>query len=317
MRGTDNIDKKEVSGIAIILFIVFLLGLQLINTNLSQEVSDFWRDVTGFVVTGSSTANVTIASIAPVISNDDVEAPPAQTITEESYVNVSFMFNATDADGAGDLNNRSAYGWINRTGQATRSNFSCAVVSVVNSTTLRYNCTVQLWYFDGDGIWSINATINDSGGSRAERVSRTFTVNPTKGTEVAPTGITWASINLGNTNVLSGDDPIRVNNTANVNLTVINVTGYNLHGVTTPAQFIYAANFSVNINDACEGQALANNTRTTATNAAASPGNLSVGSGTAQEDLYFCLENIEGPGGSLSVQTYRTVSGFPWDITVG
>ncbi|MEK6830651.1 MAG: hypothetical protein AABX77_01335 [Nanoarchaeota archaeon] len=35
------------------------------------------------------------------------------------------------------------------------------------------------------------------------------------------------------------------------------------------------------------------------------------------EELVFCLEAIEGPGGSLSVQNYDTSTSIDWDITVG
>jgi len=317
-------DKKRQDILVICLMIGILLSINFVGAGFLDDLMDVWDGITGLVTTGTSVANVTIASITPTIPNAAVESPAAQTITEESYVNVSFAFNATDADGAGDLNNRSAQGWINRTGQTTRNNYSCATVTQVNTTTIRYNCTVQLWYFDGDGDWSVNVSINDSGGSRVENVVRTFTVNPTKGIKMnandSSGGISWANINLGNTNVISGN-AIVINNTANANLTVINLTGYNLHGADTPAQFIYAANFSTNYTAGCEGNVLANNTKTRISrntgNLSISPGNLSAGSGTAQGNLYFCLEAIEGSGGSLSVQRYRTAIGFPWSVDLG
>ena len=318
-------DKKRIV-ITIGLMIGVLLGMQFAGASFLDNFMDVWESITGLATTGTSVANVTIASITPIIPNAAVEPPATQTITEESYVNVSFAFNATDADGASDLNNRSAYGWINRTGQTTRSNYSCNAVSNVNTTTNRYNCTVQLWYFDGDGAWSINVSINDSGGSRVENVVSTFTVSPTKGIEMnandSSGGVSWTSINLGSTNVISPNAVI-VNNTANVNLTVINITGYNLHGADTPAQFIYAANFSVNSTVGCDGNVLANNTKVRVSrntgnsgNLSISPGNLSAGGG-AQGTLYFCLEALEGPGGSLTPQRFRTANGFPWSVDVG
>ena len=162
-------------------------------------------------------------------------------------------------------------------------------------------------------------SINDSSGNYVEQVLNTFTVNPTKGMKMSPTAISWASINLGATNALSGDDPITVNNSGNINISVINVTGYNLHGVTTPAQFIYAANFSAQVIDSCNGpKPLVNGTKVVMNNATAAPGNhTGIGNLTAREDLYFCLEAIEGSGGSLTVQTYDTSTSHAWSIDVG
>ena len=189
-----------------------------------------------------------------------------------------------------------------------------------------------MWYFDSNGDWSINVSINDSGGSYVENVAKTFTVNPTKGIKMNANdsrgGVSWANVNLGATNALSSNAVI-INNTANANLTSINLTSYNLHGATTATQFIFAGNFSVNSTAGCEGNSFANSTAGNSGNGTVtrvsqntgnlsiSPGNLSAGGGAAQGNLYFCLERIEGPGASLSVQRYRTAIGFPWSVGVG
>ena len=309
-------DKEVRDFFFIVIIFVVLLAPGFINSEFFNDFKDIWDSITGLVVLDTTNASVAVASIAPVIAFNDVEPPATQTITENSYINVSFVFNATDADGAGTLNNASATGYFNRTGQLNVSaNYTCRVLSNVNTTTNRYNCTVPLWWFAENGTWTVNVTINDTSGSFAQQTGRTFTVAETKGMQMDPQALTWTGINLGNQNKTATGN-ITINNTANVNLGNVNVTGYNLHGRTTPAQFIYAANLSVNTANACEGNALANATQVRVTGATINAGNHTPDSGVAQEELVFCLEAIEGPGGSLSVQNYDTSTSIDWDIRV-
>jgi len=278
----------------------------------------FFANDTSFNNATSKTANVNVtggaANTAPVITS--IRLPAAQTITENSYINVTFFFNATDANGASDFNNTSARGFINKSAETSRYNFSCSSENI-NTTTNRYNCTVDIWYFDGDGDWTVNVSVKDNSSNYVQNTSQVFTVNPTKAMVINTNGLRWTDINLGTTNNLAANN-ITVNNTGNVNITRGNVTvrTYNLHGLTTASQFIYAANFSVNIINACEGQLLANVTYTNVTSSILTRGNHSINNGTSgQEQLAFCLENIDDKG--LSVQAYQTVSGFPWEVIVG
>ena len=43
------------------------------------------------------------------------------------------------------------------------------------------------------------------------------------------------------------------------------------------------------------------------------PGNLSEGGGVAQEQLYYCIEEVDS---GLSQQTYNTENGGSWTISV-
>jgi len=308
----NNNNKRGVDILVIVLAFLILFTAYYADKNVNIDQSIL--DITGLIITGNSTANVSVASIAPVINS--IRLPAAQTITENSYINVTFFFNATDADGASDLNSTSARGFINRSGETSRYNFSCSSENI-NTTTNRYNCTVDLWYFDGDGDWTVNVSVKDNSSNYVQNTSQVFTVNPTKAMVINTNGLRWTDINLGTTNNLAANN-ITVNNTGNVNITRGNVTvrAYNLHGLTTASQFIYAANFSVNINNACEGQLLANVTYTNVTSSILTRGNHSINDGTSgQEQLAFCLENIDNVG--LSVQTYQTVSGYPWETIVG
>jgi len=296
----------------IILFSLILFTAIYMNKYLNPTQP--FPKITGLIISGNSTANVSVSSVTPVITS--IRLPAAQTITEDSYVGVTFFFNATDADGASDLNSTSARGFINKSGETSRYNFSCSSENI-NTTTNRYNCTVDLWYFDSDGDWTVNVSVKDNSSNYASNTSQVFTVNPTKAMVINTNGLRWTSINLGSTNNLAANN-LTVNNTGNVNITQGNVTvrAYNLHGLTTASQFIYAANFSVNTDNACEGQLLANNTYTNVTSSILTRGNHSINNGTSgQEQLAFCLEAIDNVG--LSVQTYQTVGGYPWEAVVG
>jgi len=130
---------------------------------------------------------------------------------------------------------------------------------------------------------------------------------------MSPIALTWPTINLTDTNVLSNNDPVTINNTANKDITAgnVKVTAIDLQGETTATQYIYAGNFTVNINDACEGTVMANNTAIAVSGATIPKGNNSKGDG--QEELYFCLEEIPP---TISSQIYSTTGLGAWTISV-
>ena len=115
------------------------------------------------------------------------------------------FFNATDADGASDFNSTSASGYINKSGEiSSRYNLSCSSENI-NTTTNRYNCTVDIWYFDGDGDWTVNVSVKDNSSNYVQNTSQVFTVNPTKAMVINTNGLRWTSINLGSTNNLAAN----------------------------------------------------------------------------------------------------------------
>src|SRR3989344_4174268 len=306
--------SKKKSADILVLLLAFLILFASYHINKNYYPDQSIPKITGLIISGNSTANVSVSSVTPVITS--IRLPATQTITENSYINVSFFFNATDADGASDFNSTSAIGSIDKSGDTSRYNFSCSSENI-NTTTNRYNCTVDLWYFDSSGDWTVNVSVKDNSSTYASNTSQVFTVNPTKAVVINTNGLTWTSINLGSINNLATNN-ITANNTGNVNVTRGNVTvrAYNLHGLTTASQFIYAANFSVNTVNACEGQLLANVTYTNVTDAILTRGNHSLNNGTSgQQQLAFCLEAIDDKG--LAVQAYQTVSGYPWELIIG
>ena len=182
---------------------------------------DVWNSITGRATTGTADVSITIGNTAPEINM--VQSISAQSVTEASTSAVTFWFVATDADGVANLDDSTAQGRFQRTGEATRSNTSCSWTADINSTSANYTCTIDIWYWDGAGAWTINATIQDINNAGAENSSTTFTLQETTAMVMSPTNLTWTSISTSSTDTLSNNDPITINNTANKNITGGNV----------------------------------------------------------------------------------------------
>ncbi|MBI2110318.1 hypothetical protein HYT51_00880, partial [Candidatus Woesearchaeota archaeon] len=265
-------------------------------------------------------------------------AVSAQTPTEAGVTTFTFTFNATDTDGASDLNDATANGRINITLNSTtiqRYNTTCNSLQSVGNTE-EYQCRIDLWYFDTPGSWTINASIKD-GTSYAENSSTTFTVNPLTAMVMSPANLTWpATITLTSTNTTSNNDPLIINNTGNKDITPTNIkiTAVNLRGEATTTQFLLAANFTVSYlnssvtNAECQflnttnGIRPVNNSATSISTANISAGNNSLGQIAGgelpgRENLYFCLTEVTA---GLSQQSYSTTGGaafiYPWTIAV-
>ena len=291
----------------VVVLVILLLAVPVVFAGFS----DFWNKITGWATSGTTTVSISVGNNDPVV--DFVSTIAAQDVTESGTASIPFWFTATDIDGVANLDDSSAQARFQRAGETTRQNLSCAWVSDIDTDTANYSCTVDIWYWDAAGSWTINATIEDINNAKGENSSTTFTLNPTTAMAMSPTALAWPSINLTSTNVLSNNDPIIINNTANKDIAAdhVNVTAIDLPGETTGSEYIYAGNFTSKITDACEGTVMVNNTAIGVSGAIITAGNNSAGDG--QESLYFCLEDV--PSG-ISSQTYSTAGSESWTIAV-
>lgn len=322
---------------------VNVLTLSLSALNSKYNVSYNIPNLTGFynvtILANDSTnkinntefTNFTAVNAAPVVYW--VAPVHSQSITEGGIAQIiNISFNVSDANGKDDIDNSSAQIRISLAGETDRTNSSCAA-SASTSTTIQFNCTVGIWYFDGAGSWTINVSVRDKSSTYTENRSTTFELLSTTAMTMSPNALTWATLELGRTNQTANNDPIRINNTGNKNIAVggITVTGYNLQGITTLTDFINAENFSIfPVNNTgsggpieCNGTQMFNGT-----SGAAAPqtisvanitrGNNSIDDGTAasgQEELFVCLRFV--PLG-ITRQSYDTsgLSTGPWTIAV-
>ena len=292
-----------------ILFISLVLVLN--HIGLFSKIAE----ITGYATSGTASLNITVGNSAPTIGS--VEAISAQDPTIGTTKSVTFNFTATDTDGEGNLNDSTASAYFQRAGETTRSNTSCVANGTGSGNNQNYTCTVDMWYYDQNGAWTINVTIKDINNAYAENSSTTFTYNLQTAMVMSPTSLTWAPVGLSDTNTGSNNDPIVINNSGNdINLN-INVTSYNLRGETTTTQYIYANNFTIeNASQGCSGAAMSNATSINVTTAILQRGNTTLNYNndtSGQEQIYFCLKGV--PSG-ISSQSYSSSAYGAWAVAI-
>jgi len=329
-----RVEKNSKESMYLLIILILFLTIPIVSAGFFDFLKG--EKITGAPTSFTHTVNITIGNSAPTVTF--VSAVSAQTPTEAGVTTFIFTFNATDTDGASDLNDASANGRINITLNSTtnqRYNTTCNSLQSVGNTE-EYQCRIDLWYFDYPGSWTINASIKDST-SYAENSSTTFTVNPLTAMVMSPANLTWpATITLTSTNTTSNNDPLIINNTGNKDITPTNIkiTAVNLRGETTTTQFLLAANFTVSYlnssvtNAECQflnitnGIKPVNNSATSIATANISAGNNSLGQIAGgelpgRENLYFCLAEVTA---GLSQQSYSTTGGaafiYPWTLAV-
>jgi len=307
-------ETKKEGKLFLMIFISVFIILILIST-----VSAGWFDwlkktITGKDISDTASVNISISNIAPQIIF--VDSIPAQSVTENGVKYIYINFTAYDANGASDLDDSSAMGAINLTGEINRTNSSCAHLGDFNTNYANYTCEIGIWYFDGADDWTVNATIKDNGGSLAQNLSTTFTLNEDTCMAMGPTALEWPSLSVTDTDTKSNTDPITINNTCNDAITDgnVKVKAIDLAGETNSSQLIYAGNFTVNPSDACEGTSMVNNSAEGVSGATLPKGNYSTNDGSiGQEQLFFCLEAMNP---DLSSQSYSTGGGEEWTISI-
>ncbi|MDP4012726.1 MAG: hypothetical protein Q8R00_03930 [Candidatus Nanoarchaeia archaeon] len=271
-----------------------------------------------FAISNSIFTVTEITNVAPTAHNVSVIA--AQSITEASTTAVQFSFLASDSDGVDDLNDSSATAEFQAIGETTRSNTSCLLVGDLNASTANYTCTVDLWYFDAAGNWTVNATIKDLSAETGANTSSNFTLQETAAMVMAPSALTWDALSIGVGNQTSTNDPLTINNTGNKNITIgnLNITAINLQGEIIRSRYLNVSNFTVHTATGgsppveCGGIQLVNATSVIT----GADGNLTRGNNSAslgQEEVYFCLVNITA---GATPQAYSTGNVGLWTVSI-
>ena len=281
---------------------------------------DLYNQITGKVTSGTASLNVTIGNTAPTVSF--VAAIPAITPNESGVNYTSFIVNVTDVDGVSNIDDDSVEARFELSGATTRVNTSCILLADIDSTSANYSCTVGLYYFDNNSAsWTVNVTALDTNGARAINASTTVQFSLLNAM-VTGGALAWASLGLTDTNTGADNNPIIVNNTGNDIDLFINLTAFNLEGLSTPGEFIFAANISVeNVTAGCSGNVMINGTnpatdRTNITTAILQRGNNSLSNNnenSGQEELFFCITAVNQ---DLSAQDYSSDSYGSWSILV-
>jgi hypothetical protein len=297
--------KRDIENIFLMIFLIFILLI------IPMASAGFWSDfkarITGELTSADVDINITVtagtAPTVPIVRND--------TMTNLS-VSGPNDFTAYDADGYDNLDDSSALINFSKTGEETRENASCAWLADYDTNYSNYTCNVSMWWWDGTGTWDITAYIADLSANDGSNSSYTFYIGTTTGVVASPTNLSFPSVSPGATDSLSTNDPMLFNNTGNLDQ-YLEVNSTNLLGEDNASFALYASNFTVNTADACEGTAMQDQNYVNITGANLSAGNYTPNNGTAQEQLYFCLE-LAGP--ELIAQAYSTSATDSWTAKI-
>ena len=243
---------------------------------------------------------VTIGNRAPVIFyvNTTTITPIAGTT-----VTANVEFNVSDGDGFSDLEDGTAQVNITYNG-VTRTSSSCTPTDY-NTNYTQYKCSITIYYYDNTtSSWIINASVSD-GTNTSINATQTATVNSLSAMSLTG-NLTFSNVNLGEANK-AADSPLTLNNTGNFDFIQINVTAYNLTGITDSSYRIDARNFTVNTTNAVAGAGMPLQNGTSLNVSGATLPHLSQnGAANANETLYFWLD-VPGSG-EITAQNYNSTT---------
>ncbi len=243
-----------------------------------------------------------------------------------SNTNFTINFSVIDIDGVGNINSATATINLTKSGETTRYNWTCDQYES-SGTSANYTCQVMMWWWDGSGTWTVNATILDNNANKATNDTKTFQVSETTGFVQSPGNLTFSTITAGSSNNTASNDPLLLNNTGNKDIaqTSISVNATNLVGEATSSLALYSGNFSVGNSSGSSAECAAATSTlmnytvsggsfVNVTLAVMNASNYTINNGIeGQEQLYFCLRYA---GSELTQQAYSTRSQGSWTVQI-
>jgi len=299
--------SKTTTYILVACISILLIGL------VSAGLGDWIKStITGKATSQPTNVSVSLAGVNKAVI-ETVSDIPATNAVESSAIMLNFSVVVSDADGVDDINDTQINVTFTKSGETTRYNSSCKLLTDLDGTSANYSCSVEMFYWDGNGAWIVNVSAVDLGNlSYSVNDTTTFTINELKAMAISPPALTWPTLTTGATDQQSNNDPTVVNNTGNYD-GAIDITGLDLIGESITSAVMNVSNFTADETDgqACaSGSTLLNNTAVTITGTGSNPGNLSAGAGAGQEDIYYCIALVP----DLPSQTYSTLNGGSWTV---
>lgn len=296
--------------------VVFLVvGMMFLMTFVSAGFfNETWSLITGRVgTTNPVTQTITVTGgSAPVIYdvwNETMTDLSSSGPTEDSPTYVIINFSASDSEGAGNLDDSTAFidlesGGTSRTASCTKYESS--------GNYANYTCNVTIWWFDpASTAWTINASISDTSTNYAQNITDIFAVGSLAGFSSSPSSLTWSSISPGAIDAEPTNN-ILMNNTGNM-VRNVELNATDLIGETNSAQALWAANFSAHTASGCSsGTTMVADTYTDVAGASLPVGNYTGGS-AGQEEIYICLEAANA---ILDAQDYSTTARGAWTVKI-
>lgn len=282
------------------------LILIIMTSTVSAGLFDFLNP-SGRASSGTQNVSITVAGVTPVtVSVPTISANPV----EFSSTSIVFTANVTDPNGVNDIDDSSVTPQISN-GVTTRLG-TCTWSQDYNSTSANYSCSVTMRYYDESGSsWILKVQARDFGNGSTVNGTSVFTYNQLKSMVISPSTLFWPTVIPGSTNQQSNNDPTTINNTGNYNGTV-SVTALNLQGETISSELIAASDFRAGPSSGseCSATQLQNATQISIGGSNSNPGNLSLGGGVGQSNIYYCIPTVP----SVSSQVYSTTGGGSWTV---
>lgn len=294
--------------------LIMFVGVLLISLVSAGLLADIKNALTGHATSQDTnvTVNVVGTSVVNLTADNSTLTGGINPIEGTSTTSEVFV-EVCDPDGVNDIDDSSVEIIYTAAGETDRTNTSCTLVGDLDTYCANFTCQVTTYYWDGAGAWTINISATDLGnGSTIYNDSYTFSMNQLKSLVIQPDQINWTAITPGGTDAKADNDPTTVNNTGNYEGT-LNVTGLDLYGETVTSEVFGVNNFTSGVVDDCtaSGVYLGNASQVLIPSSDANPGNLSLGGGAGQEELYYCIPNVP----SLSSQQYSTNNLGSWIIS--
>ena len=154
------------------------------------------------------------------------------TLTGGTTKDIYIKFNISDVN----FNSSSGQINISHNGES-RYNLTCL------NTTIQFNCTLSMQYYDSAGVWTINTSVKNNNQEWIYNDTESFTLNDLDYITQDNSAIQWGTLNVGSDDN-EADNTITLTNRGNQNYSYINITGYYATGETY-SDFIFAENFSI------------------------------------------------------------------------
>ncbi|MFH1642186.1 MAG: hypothetical protein ABIC04_04765 [Nanoarchaeota archaeon] len=174
-------------------------------------------------------------SAQPIISEISLQSPVS--LIEGGAKDIYICFNVTDDN----INHSSAAVLIKKSGEINRESSGCSINSET-ANTVKYNCTVTFFFYDGAGIWDVNISITDNSMQYTSSFAN-ITINPLDAIVVNDTQISFGSL-FASTFDNSGDI-IKLTNNGNTIYSNISAIAYDLIGSENASYQINADHFEI------------------------------------------------------------------------
>ena len=163
---------------------------------------------------------------------------PVVTPVEASTVDFNVSFNVTVPQGGSAVTAVSA----NLTQAGNSYTSTGCTYQDINAQTREYTCTIPFQYFYDPGTYDIYVEASTAGATHSATQATYCTYNELTATQRDRNYVEFSS-SLAGLNNVSVDVPVSIGNLGNSDITLAELTAYDISGVVVPSQKLYASYF--------------------------------------------------------------------------